>query len=66
MAGAVARIRELDLAKRPGVAETIDWARAMTTLGATEFDRELAEETVGWVAKEREDLDLVRESLSDG
>ncbi len=66
VAGAVARIRELDLAKRPGVAETIDWARAMTTLGATEFDRELAQETVGWVAKEREDLDLVRESLSDG
>jgi MoxR-like ATPase len=66
VAGAVARIRELDVAKRPGVAETIDWARAMTTLGATEFDRELAEETVGWVAKEREDLELVRESLSDG
>ena len=66
VAGAVARIRELDLAKRPGVAETIAWARAMTTLGATEFDRELAQETVGWVAKEREDLDLVRESLSDG
>lgn len=65
VAGAVARIRELDVAKRPGVAETIDWARAMTTLGATDFDRELAEETVGWVAKEREDLDLVRESLSD-
>jgi MoxR-like ATPase len=66
VAGAVARIRELDVAKRPGVAETIDWARAMTALGATEFDRELAEETVGWVAKEREDLELVRESLSDG
>ena len=66
VAAAVARIRELDVAKRPGVAETIDWARAMTTLGATEFDREVAEETVGWVAKEREDLDLVRESLSDG
>jgi hypothetical protein len=38
----------------------------MATLGATEFDREIAEDTVGWVAKEREDLDLVRESLSDG
>ncbi len=66
VAAAVARIRELEVAKRPGVAETIDWARAMATLGATEFDREIAEDTVGWVAKEREDLDLVRESLSDG
>ncbi len=66
VAGAVAQIRKLDVTKRPGVAETIDWARAMTELGATDFDRELAEETIGWVAKEREDLDLVRESLSDG
>ena len=59
-------LRAMELRKAPSVAETIDWARAMTALGATEFDRELAEETVGWVAKEREDLELVRESLSDG
>ena len=65
VAEAVARIRQLDVAKRPGVAETIDWARAMATLGATDFDRGVAEETIGWVAKEREDLELVRESLAD-
>jgi len=65
VATAVSKIRKLDVAKRPGVAETIDWARAMTELGATEFDRELAEETVGWVAKEREDVELVREALAD-
>ncbi|MGI9557722.1 MAG: AAA family ATPase [Solirubrobacterales bacterium] len=65
VATAVSKIRKLDVAKRPGVAETIDWARAMTKMGATEFDRELAEETVGWVAKEREDVELVRESLAD-
>ena len=33
VAGAVARLRELDLAKRPGVAETIDWANALAFLG---------------------------------
>ena len=39
VAEAVARLRELDLAKLPGVAETIDWANALAFLGADGLDR---------------------------
>jgi MoxR-like ATPase len=56
---AVQRMRELDLAKPPGVAETIDWARTLTFLGAEDLDPD----SLGAVVKDREDLDLVRESL---
>jgi MoxR-like ATPase len=57
---AVQRLRELDLAKPPGVAETIDWARTLTFLGA----EELLPETLGTVVKEHEDLELVRAWLA--
>src|SRR5215467_11464175 len=62
---AVNRLRELDLAKPPGVAETIDWARALSFLGATEFDAAAAGETLGAVVKERDDLELVLDNLAD-
>jgi MoxR-like ATPase len=62
---AVHRLRELDLAKPPGVAETIDWARTLDLLGGTGLDRQLAEDTLGAVVKERDDLDLVRENLEE-
>jgi MoxR-like ATPase len=62
---AVHRLRELDLAKPPGVAETIDWARALSFLGATDLDAEVAGETLGAVVKERDDLELVLENLAD-
>jgi MoxR-like ATPase len=62
---AVHRLRELELAKPPGVAETIDWARALDFLGATGLDRRAAEDTLGAVVKERDDLDLVRENLEE-
>ncbi len=61
----VHRLRELDLAKPPGVAETIDWARTLDFLGATGLDPQTAEETLGSVVKERDDLDLVRENLEE-
>jgi len=60
---AVQRLRGLDLAKPPGVAETIDWARALDLLGATELDAQAVEDTLGTVIKERDDLDVVRENL---
>jgi MoxR-like ATPase len=63
---AVARIRELDLVKRPGVAETIDWARAVVLLGATSLEPEVVGETLGWVVKERDDVERVRASLAEG
>jgi MoxR-like ATPase len=62
---AVNRLRELDLAKPPGVAETIDWARTLHFLGAQDLDHQAAQDTLGTVVKERDDLDLVRENLAD-
>jgi MoxR-like ATPase len=62
---AVNRMRELDLAKPPGVAETIDWARTLDFLGSDELNSEIAQHTLGSVVKERDDLDLVRENLEE-
>jgi MoxR-like ATPase len=62
---AVHRLRELDLAKPPGVAETIDWVRMLGVLGETELTPGAASDTLGAVVKDRDDLDLVRESLAE-
>jgi MoxR-like ATPase len=62
---AVHRLRELDLAKPPGVAETIDWARTLGVLGEPDLDEQTASDTLGAVVKERDDLDLVRENLKE-
>ena len=62
---AVHRLREMDLAKPPGVAETIDWVRTLDVLGATDLDGPLAADTLGAVVKERDDLELVRDNLGE-
>jgi MoxR-like ATPase len=62
---AVGRLRELDLAKPPGVAETIDWARTLDFLGENDLHTEIADQTLGAVVKERDDLDLVRDNLQE-
>jgi MoxR-like ATPase len=62
---AVQRLRELDLAKPPGVAETIDWVRALGVLGETELTPGAAGDTLGAVVKDRDDLDLVRDNLAE-
>jgi MoxR-like ATPase len=62
---AVNRLRDLDLAKPPGVAETIDWVRTLDFLGETSLDPRNAEDTLGAVVKERDDLDLVRDNLEE-
>jgi MoxR-like ATPase len=62
---AVNRLRELDLAKPPGVAETIDWVRTLTFLGETDLGVQVAEDTLGAVVKERDDLDVVRGNLEE-
>ena len=61
VARATGRMRQLDLLKPPGVAESIDWAGALHALGAREFDPELAAMTLGAVLKYREDADRVRD-----
>jgi MoxR-like ATPase len=62
---AVNRLRELDLAKPPGVAETLDWVSALQVLGQDDLDVRSADDTLGAVVKERDDLDLVRERLEE-
>ena len=49
-------LRGLELAKPPGVAETIDWAHALAALGRQELDAEVVEQTLGSVLKYREDI----------
>jgi MoxR-like ATPase len=62
---AVNRLRELDLAKPPGVAETIDWVRTLDFLGCSDLDARNADDTLGAVVKERDDLELVRDNLEE-
>jgi MoxR-like ATPase len=57
---AVGRLRELDLLKRPGIAESIDWARALAALGVETLGRAEIERTLGVALKEREDLERAR------
>jgi MoxR-like ATPase len=54
---------EADLIKPPGVAETLDWARALDALGASTLDPELAAATLGAAVKYREDAERVRTML---
>ncbi|GAA1390605.1 MoxR family ATPase [Pseudonocardia kongjuensis] len=61
---AVHRLRELDLAKPPGVAESIDWARTLAFLGE-DLDPDSAELTLGTVVKDHDDIELVRGRLDD-
>jgi MoxR-like ATPase len=62
---AVNRLRELDLAKAPGVAETIDWVRTIGAVGADDLDAETVEDTIGAVIKDRDDLDVVRAHVAE-
>jgi len=60
---AVQRLRNMDLVKPPGVAETLDWVDALGVLGTTELDSASAADTLGTVIKDRDDLDLVGAEL---
>ena len=63
VAGAVRKLRQADLLKPPGVAETIDWARALQLVGARHLDVDTAAATLGAVLKYREDADRIRVQL---
>ncbi|WP_116110677.1 AAA family ATPase [Amycolatopsis ruanii] len=63
VAAAVRRLRELELLKPPGIAESLDWAQALLTLNRSELDAEAAARTLGAVLKYSEDLDRVRAKL---
>jgi MoxR-like ATPase len=55
----IGQVRELDLKKPPSIAESIDWARALILLGATEIDAETFKQTMSVIVKHRTDLDTV-------
>src|SRR5216683_3815493 len=62
VARGVSRLRDLDLAKPPGVAEAISWTAALHVLGADELDVTAAEQTAGAVLKYAEDMRAVRDT----
>ncbi|MGH4012869.1 MAG: AAA family ATPase [Pseudonocardiaceae bacterium] len=62
---AVNRLREMDLAKPPGVAETIDWARTLEFLGEDRLNSEVADVTLGSVVKDKDDLAMVRDNIKE-
>jgi MoxR-like ATPase len=62
---AVNRLRDLDLAKPPGVAESIDWVRTLEVLGENDLDARVVDDTLGAVVKDRDDLEVVRANLDE-
>jgi len=60
VAGAVEALRELELYKPPGVAETIDWANALAALGHEQLDEQAVDVTLGTILKYREDQERTR------
>jgi MoxR-like ATPase len=65
VATAVMRLRTFDIAKRPGVAETIDWANAVSFLGVERLDEETARATLGTVLKDHEDQELATSRIAE-
>jgi len=56
----VQRLRGLELYKRPGVSESLDWARALTHLGADDLNGALVDRTLGFLLKYQDDVEAVR------
>jgi MoxR-like ATPase len=61
-----AQLRSLDLQKPPGLAETIDWVRALTALGQEELDVENVQSTLGSLLKYREDVLAINDEALAG
>ncbi len=59
----VQRLREKDLLKKPGVSETLDWARALMALHKDHLDESVMSETIGCILKYQEDIRRFRDSL---
>lgn len=65
VARTVLRLRDMDLVKRPSVAEAIDWARALQHLRIDHLDGAVVGATLGLVVKDRDDQERVRAQLDD-
>lgn len=61
---AVHRLRDMDLAKPPGVAETLDWVESLGAIDARELDAQTAADTLGSVIKDRDDLEFVTSDIA--
>jgi len=59
------KVREMNFYKRPGVAETLDWATALIALNRKQLDDKSVIETMGCVFKYREDLSHLREQVEN-
>lgn len=60
LATAMDRLRDMDLFKPPGVAETLDWAESLRLLHDGELTAQVADRTLGVVLKYKDDIDAVR------
>ena len=60
LADAMSRLREMDLFKPPGVAETLDWAESLRLLEAGRLTGPMIDKTLGVVLKYKDDIDAVR------
>jgi MoxR-like ATPase len=56
----VQKLRTLDLFKAPGIAETIDWSRALIALDRTALDPEVVDDTLGVLLKYQDDVARIR------
>ena len=65
VAAFVQAVRRQRLVKTPGVAETIDWARALVVIGANTLDDDVVSETLGCVLKDEADVRQIRREVSD-
>ena len=57
-------LREVDLFKSPGMAETLDWAHALLCLGTTRLSKDSVDDTLGVILKYQEDVDKVRGDIA--
>ena len=62
----VQRLREADLFKLPGVAETVDWSRALAHMNSVELTPEAVDATLGVLLKYQDDLAKVRGDMAAG
>ena len=58
--GFIQKLREEDLFKQPGIAETLDWAQALTELDALELDPAVINDTLGTLLKYQDDIEKVQ------
>ena len=63
--GTVNKLREMELEKSPGVAETIDWVESLDAIGAQTLSAESATQTLGSIIKGRDDLEYVSSTISE-